>query len=149
MLNRRHWLSLAGLKAAIVGFGRYQVTRQRFRGRSDAASAACSGILKVDPATPADFALAQELRRVDPVSPLSTGRSSALDNVQTARCGQGPCGIAKEFGESGPVIGTPGTQVKEFLDDDDDGAESRRWIVSCITSLVMLTWLKPSSMKLA
>jgi FtsP/CotA-like multicopper oxidase with cupredoxin domain len=40
--------------------------------------------------------------------------------------GEGPCGIAKEFGPSGPRIGS--SQVLEYLDDDDTSSASSEWL---------------------
>lgn len=130
MLTRRHWLSLVGIKTAIIGS---VIARSPFRAsgatplQPPLQPQAVPGNLK--PVGPADFDMANELMRVDPVAPISTGAFPAhWDNNQAAKCGHGPCGIAKEFGESGPMVGAPPVQVKEFLDDDDDGAESRAWI---------------------
>ena len=58
--------------------------------------------------------------RQTPIEPMSAEEKAKRWKGAFAT-GAGPCGIAKEFGESQPF----GTDVKEFLDDDDPNSPGK------------------------
>lgn len=87
---------------------------------------------------PADFDDAEELAQQWPLAPLllkddnASKRPADWDGTKEPRIGEGPCGIAKEFGPSGPVIGAG--QVLEYLDDDDPAA-GNTWLSALTNEL--------------
>ncbi len=79
--------------------------------------------------TPSSFKNGPTLVSPPPLEPLSVGSPPAhWDGGAAAKVGQGPCGIAKEFGDSGPIV--DGGQVTEYLDDDDDSQASSEWLAA-------------------